>query len=99
LLAHRLLRGPDRADAAIVRALAVAHGDLLVTPPDGPPAESGPVAILCYVYASTPQGKVTRLERKSAAHGELEGPGARLSVRRHSACPVTPIPVAHPPPA
>jgi hypothetical protein len=46
----------DRADAALVRALVATDGDLLVTPPDGLPAESGLAAILRYVDESTPQG-------------------------------------------
>jgi hypothetical protein len=46
---------PDRADAALVRALVATDGHLLVTPPGGFPAESEPAAILRYVDDSTPQ--------------------------------------------
>ena len=45
----------DRADATLVRALVATDGDLLVTPPDGLPAESGLAAILRYVDDSTPR--------------------------------------------
>jgi hypothetical protein len=46
---------PDRADAALIRALVATDGELLVTPPDGLPAKSGLAALLRYVDDSTPR--------------------------------------------
>jgi hypothetical protein len=50
----------DRADSALVRALAATDGDLLVVPPDGFGAESGVAALLRYTDDATPHTERNR---------------------------------------